>query len=82
MKAYSGSSGIHSLTSALDGGEWSASRPGRFTPREGAPGTAWIGIVTANILTQTGEKGWYSSLGLGVGLTTPQCRKTVCYEML
>jgi hypothetical protein len=25
---------MHSLTSALDGGEWSASRPGRFTPRE------------------------------------------------
>jgi hypothetical protein len=31
------------LTSALDGGEWSASRPGRFTPRERAPGTHWIG---------------------------------------
>jgi hypothetical protein len=31
------------LTSALDGGEWSASRPGRFTPREGAPVTHWIG---------------------------------------
>jgi hypothetical protein len=27
----------HSLTSALDGGEWSASRPGRFTPREMSP---------------------------------------------
>jgi hypothetical protein len=23
--------------------EWSASRPGRFTPRERAPGTHWIG---------------------------------------
>jgi hypothetical protein len=33
----------HSLTSALDGGEWSASRPGRFTPRERAAGTHWIG---------------------------------------
>jgi hypothetical protein len=31
------------LTSALDGGEWSALRPGRFTPRERAPGTPWIG---------------------------------------
>jgi hypothetical protein len=31
-------SSTHSLTSALDGGEWSASRPGRFTPRERAPG--------------------------------------------
>jgi hypothetical protein len=36
MKAYWGSGGMttHSLTSALDGGEWSASRPGRFTPGE------------------------------------------------
>jgi hypothetical protein len=34
---------IHSLSSALDGGEWSASRPGRFTPSERAPGTHWIG---------------------------------------
>jgi hypothetical protein len=33
----------HSLTSALDGGEWSASRPCRFNPRERAPGTHWIG---------------------------------------
>jgi hypothetical protein len=32
-----------SLTSALDGGEWSASRPGSFTSRERAPGTHWIG---------------------------------------
>jgi hypothetical protein len=36
-------SSTHSLTSALDGGEWSASCPGRFTPREKAPGTHWIG---------------------------------------
>jgi hypothetical protein len=33
----------HSLTSTLYGGEWSASRPGRFTPRERAPGSHWIG---------------------------------------
>jgi hypothetical protein len=36
-------SSTHSPTSALDGGEWSASRPGRFTPRERDPGTHWIG---------------------------------------
>jgi hypothetical protein len=36
-------SSTHSLTSALDGGEWSASRPGRFTPRQRAPRTHWIG---------------------------------------
>jgi len=28
---------------ALYGGEWSDSRPGRFTPRERAPGTDGIG---------------------------------------
>jgi hypothetical protein len=31
------------FTSALDGSEWSASRPARFTPEEIAPGTRWIG---------------------------------------
>jgi hypothetical protein len=31
------------LTSALVGGEWSASRPGRFTPRKSAPLTHWTG---------------------------------------
>jgi hypothetical protein len=46
MKAYWGEwtySSMHSLTSALDGGEWSVSRPGRFTHRKRAPGTHWIG---------------------------------------
>jgi hypothetical protein len=36
-------SSSHSLTSALDGGKWSTSHPGHFTPRESAPGTYWIG---------------------------------------
>jgi hypothetical protein len=30
-------------SSALAGGEWSASRPGRYTPGERAPGPHWIG---------------------------------------
>jgi hypothetical protein len=30
-------------TVALDAGEWLTSRTGRFTPRERAPGTHWIG---------------------------------------
>jgi hypothetical protein len=34
---------MHSFTSGLDGGEWSASRLGPFTLREGAPGIRWIG---------------------------------------
>jgi hypothetical protein len=40
METYWGSGGIapHAfLTSALDGGEWSASRPGRFTPQGKSP---------------------------------------------
>jgi hypothetical protein len=44
MKAYWGSGGIAPrIRLALNGGEWSASRPGRFTPRERVPGTHWIG---------------------------------------
>jgi hypothetical protein len=45
MKAYGGVAvQIHiSLILALAGGEWSASRPGRFTPGERAPGIHWIG---------------------------------------
>jgi len=31
------------LTSAIEGGEWLALRPGRFTPWERAPRTHWIG---------------------------------------
>jgi hypothetical protein len=31
------------LTSALAGGEWSALRPGHFTPEERATGTPWLG---------------------------------------
>jgi hypothetical protein len=45
MKTYGGVDvKIHVfLTWTLDGGEWSASRPGRFTPGERAPGIHWIG---------------------------------------
>jgi hypothetical protein len=44
MKAYGVHEEIHIfLTSAPIGDEWSASRPGRFTPGERAPGTHWIG---------------------------------------
>jgi hypothetical protein len=45
MKTYWGSRGIapRILVLALDGGERSALRSGRFTPKEKAPGTYWIG---------------------------------------
>jgi hypothetical protein len=41
MKAYGGVDvQIHNfLTTALVGGEWSVSRPGRFTPGARTPGT-------------------------------------------
>jgi hypothetical protein len=45
MKTYGGMDVyIHIfLTSALVGGEWSTSCPGRFIPGERAPGAHWIG---------------------------------------
>jgi hypothetical protein len=50
-------------TSALDGGEWSASRPGRaFTPGERAPGTHWT-------------RGW---VGPRAGLNTEARGKILC----
>jgi hypothetical protein len=36
-------SSTHSFTSALGGGEWSTSGPGRFIPRERVPRTHWPG---------------------------------------
>jgi hypothetical protein len=46
MKAYGGVDvQIHIfLTSALAGGEWSASRRSHFASGERAPGTHWIGV--------------------------------------
>jgi hypothetical protein len=41
MKAYGEVDDF--LTSALAEGEWSAWRPGRFTPGERAPSAYWIG---------------------------------------
>jgi hypothetical protein len=50
-------------TSALGGGEWSASRPGRaFTPGERTPGTHWTG-------------GW---VGLRAGLDAEDRGKILC----
>jgi hypothetical protein len=45
MKAYAGADVWINvfLTSAKVGGEWSDSRPCRFTPAEGALGIHWIG---------------------------------------
>jgi hypothetical protein len=59
MKAYWGSGFIAPLilTSAQDRDEWSASRPGRFTPRERAPGNHCIGgCVGPRAVLDTAEK--------------------------
>jgi hypothetical protein len=44
MKMYGGVASIAPtfLTSPRDGGEWSASRPGRLIPAESTPHTPWI----------------------------------------
>jgi hypothetical protein len=39
----SGGIALPFLTLALDGGEWSVSRPRRFTLEKNATGTHWIG---------------------------------------
>jgi hypothetical protein len=53
MKAYGGVEiYLHALTSALDGSEWSDSRPCRFTPKERTRGT--IGY----------EAGWVTELDM------------------
>jgi hypothetical protein len=46
MKSYGGVDvqTLVFLTSALYGGEWSASRPGSFIPGEIAAGTDWIEV--------------------------------------
>jgi hypothetical protein len=47
----------HSLTSVLEEGEWSASRPGLFIPRERAASTRWIGgWVGSRASIDTAEK--------------------------
>jgi len=41
--------------------------------------------VAANILNellQTTDEGWYSSLGVVQGVTTPHCKTLACYKML
>jgi hypothetical protein len=65
MKTW-GSGGIAPpfLTSTLDGGQWSASRPCRFIPGEIVPGTYWIG-------------GW---VGRGVGPDAVDKRKILRYS--
>jgi hypothetical protein len=55
-------------TSALAGGEWSASLPDRFTPGERAPGTHWIGgwVGTRNGLNDMEKRKFLNLPGLEI----------------
>jgi hypothetical protein len=66
----------HSLTLPLDGGEWSASCPSCFTPRERVPGTHWIGawVGPRAIL----EKNFWPLPGIEP--TTPIIQPTGCTQ--
>jgi hypothetical protein len=67
-----GSRGIATpfLTSALDGGEWSASRPYRLNPKERALGTHWIG----------GGGGHHSQWCVVYGLDSVEKKNRSCRE--
>jgi hypothetical protein len=71
MKVYGGVDvQVHIfLTSALVGGEWSVSRPGRFIPKETVPGTHWIGWVGPRAGLNDMEKRKFLTL-LGLKLDT------------
>jgi hypothetical protein len=62
------------LTSALDGGEWSASCLGRFTPGEIIPGTYEAGWVPEPVWTLCrGEK-----YHVQAGIRTPAVEPVAC----
>jgi hypothetical protein len=60
------------LTSVLDGGEWSASHPCRFTLKEIASGTNWIGRAGPRGSLDTVEKRKIFAMpGVEPGLSSP-----------
>jgi hypothetical protein len=63
------------LTSALDGDEWSVSRPDRFTPGEKAPDTHWLGgwVETRAGLDAEDKK----NLSAPAGIRTPVVQPVV-----
>jgi hypothetical protein len=69
------------LTSALVGGECSASRPCRFIPGKRAPGTHWVGgWVGPRAALDDVEKGKFLTLpGLELRLLSPPARCQLIY---
>jgi hypothetical protein len=83
MKAYGGVDVyIHiCLTATLAGGEWSASRPGRFTPGERVLCTNWIGgCVNPSVGLDDVEKRKFLTL-LGLELQPPVARRYTDYAI-
>jgi hypothetical protein len=66
--------------------KWAPCHHGKARPQVADEGDGLqIWRVTANILnkqSRTDERRWSSSLGLGVGLTTPHLKNILCHEML
>jgi hypothetical protein len=82
MKVYGGVDVyIHIfLTSALGGGEWSASRTGHFTPGERAPYTHWVGgwVYTRACLDGVEKSKFLPLLGLELQyLGHPACSQSL-----
>jgi hypothetical protein len=73
---------MHSLTSVLDGGEWSSSCPGHFTPRERAPGTHWIGgwVGPRAILDAVKRKILEAYLFIKLGACTRMKNYTILFQ--
>jgi hypothetical protein len=68
------------LITALDEGKWSALRPGRFTPRERAPGThstgGWVGpraVLDAVVRRKIPSPRWESNPRTPIVQPLAQC---------
>jgi hypothetical protein len=71
------------LTSALVGGEWSASRPGRFSPGEGAPGTHCVGgwVDPRSGLDDVEKRKFLTLPGLGLQTLGPSACSQSLYRL-
>jgi hypothetical protein len=83
MKMY-GDVSIHIfLTSALIGGDWSASRPGRFTQGETTRGTHWMGcwVGTRTSLDDVEKKKFVTLPGLELRHITHPAHSQSLYRL-
>jgi hypothetical protein len=70
------------LTSALIGGEWSASHPDRFTPGETAASTLWKGLVgLRDGLDDTDKRKFLPSSGLELRPPGRPARSNLLYRL-